>query len=399
MPKINPRASARIKPSGTMALFNRVKQMRDSGADIISFTAGELDIDSPPSAKQAAIDAINQNFTRYTISDGTVELRAKIAEYLEHQNSQKFSVNEILVSNGCKQASFNLLSAIISEGDEVILPVPYYTSHIRQIEMLGGVAALVQARMEDDYCLTVPMLEKAVSPKTQAMLITSPQNPTGAVYKRESLKAVAEFVISHDLWLLTDDIYCGIVYPPAKFEPMLKIFPQLKGRLLIVSGLSKSFAMTGWRVGFAAAPESVIRQASNVQANTTSNVCSISQKAALGALTGNPEFFRTFITDFQAKRDYAHLFLTKVKGIKCNKPDGAFYLFPDVSSFLGKKHGAQSLETSDSLCHYLLSEHNVAVVPGEAFGASGHLRISFAVKRETLEIGLGRLKKGLESLK
>lgn len=398
MPKINPLASQRNKPSGTIALFNVVKQMRDSGADIVSFTAGEVDLDSPESAKNAAIEAIKQNFTRYTISDGIPELRTTVAEFIEHQTGQKYQANEIIICNGCKQASYNLLAALIAEGDEVILPVPYFPSHIRQIEMLGAEARLVQTSVDEKFQIKKEMLKQALSDKSRVLFVTSPQNPTGAVYNRDSLTAIAEFAIENDLWLMFDEIYSGIVYPPAKFEAILKVIPEIKERLLLVNALSKSFAMTGWRVGFGAAPANVIKQASNVQANTTSNVCSFAQKGAQAALSKDADFAKTFLADFQEKRDFAFEYVSKINGVKCNNPDGAFYLFPNIDSFIGKKSGTKVMESSGDISHYLLTEHNLAVVPGEAFGAPGHVRINFALEREVVEKGLGRFKKGLESL-
>lgn len=373
--------------------------MRDAGADIVSFTAGELDINSPESAKMAAIRAINENFTRYTISDGTSELRRAVAEYLQKQTDQKFNENQILMTNGCKQASYNLLMAIAADSDEVLLPAPYYPSHIRQLEMLGCTPVTVQTHLEDNYQLSREALDQALTSRTKALLITSPHNPTGAVYTLNTLKDIAEFVIENDLWLLSDEIYCGIVFPPARFESILKRFPRLRNRLLIANGLSKSFAMTGWRIGFAAAPEEIIRIASNVQANTTSNVCSISQKAALAALQEEPDYAGNFIGNLMSKRDYALNYLNSIDGVLCNQPGGAFYLFPNIQHFLGSKFQSEVLDDSKAVAHYLLTEHKVAVVPGEEFGAEGHFRISFAADQKVLEKGLARIKKGLEQLK
>ncbi len=390
---------SKIKPSGTISLYDKVELMKDAGADIILLAVGELEIDSPESAKNAGIKAIQDNFTRYTMTNGIWELRQAVAAYLHKQTNSEFSENNILITNGCKQATYNLLVSILKRSDEVIIPAPYYTSHPIQIELAGGKPVLVRTKQENNYQLSKAILNKALTSKTKAMLITSPQNPTGAVYTLESLKIIADFVIENDLWLISDEIYSGIVYPPFRFESILKNFPKLKERMLIANGFSKSFAMTGWRIGYAAGPEEIIKTASNVHANTTSNVCSISQKAALACLNVEPDYSKTFMSELTAKRDYALKIMNSIAGIQCREPQGAFYLFPNVKSFFGKRFETIPILSSASLANYLLMEHGVAIVPGEAFGAPGYIRISYAVDRKTLEQGLARIKKGLELLK
>ncbi len=373
--------------------------MRSDGADIVLLAVGELDIDSPESAKNAGIKAIQDNFTKYTMTDGIRELRQAVAAYLQKQTNSGFGENNILITNGCKQATYNLLVSILKKGDEVIIPAPYYTSHPIQVELAGGKPVLVKTKPNQDYQISKAALKKSLSSKTSAMLMTSPQNPTGALYTLETLKGIADFVIENDLWLISDEIYSGIVYPPFRFESILKNFPKLKKRMLIANGFSKSFAMTGWRIGFAAGPEEIIRTASNVHANTTSNVCSISQKAALACLAEEPDYSKTFMTELTAKREFALKIMNSIEGIQCREPRGAFYLFPNVKKFFGKKSKTVVIKDSPALAAYLLMEHGVAIVPGEAFGAPGYTRISFAVNRKTLEEGLARIKKGLEALK
>jgi len=398
MKKERHKTKGKIKPSGTISLYDRVELMRRDGADIVLLAVGELNVDSPESAKNAGIKAIQDNFTRYTMTDGTLELRAAVASRLHEQTGQKFNENQILMTNGCKQATYNLLMAILEKGDEVITPTPYYTSHPIQVELLGGRPVLLQTHQENDYQISKAALGKAVSRKTKALLITSPQNPTGAVYTLGTLKNIADFVIKNDLWLISDEIYCGIVYPPERFESILKHFPKIRENLLIANGFSKSFAMTGWRIGFAAGPEEIIQLASDVHANTTSNVCSISQKAALAALKEEPEFYKSFMNDLISKRALALKTMNSINGIRCHEPRGAFYLFPNIQHFIGKKAKSRIMQTSSAIADYLLSEHGVAIVQGEAFGAPGHIRISFAVDQKTLEKGLNRIKKGLEQL-
>jgi len=389
----------KIKPSGTISLYDKVELMRDAGADIILLAVGELDIDSPESAKNAGIKAIQDNFTRYTMTDGIRELRQAVAAYLQKQTNSEFSENNILITNGCKQATYNLLVSILKKGNEVIIPAPYYTSHPIQVELAGGKPLLVQTLQKNNYQVSKAALNKKLTSRTKALLMTSPQNPTGALYTLATLKEIADFVIENDLWLISDEIYSGIVYPPSRIESILKNFPKLKERMLIANGFSKSFAMTGWRIGFAAGPEVIIKTASNVHANTTSNVCSISQKAALACLTAEPDFSKTFMKELTSKRDYALKIMNSIDGIQCNEPRGAFYLFPNVKSFFGKKFKSVVMKDSPILANYLLMEHGVAIVPGEAFGAPGYIRISYAVNRKMLEQGLARIKKGLEQLK
>jgi len=382
-----------------MSVFARVQELRQQGANIVLLGVGELDINSPESAKEGAIAAIRENFTRYCNTSGIPELRSEVAKHLGKQTGQRFFESNVLISNGAKQATSNILVAILNKGDRVIIPVPYFTSHPIQVELAGGKPVLVKTEQKNDYQITKADLNKSLLPKTKAILITSPQNPTGSMYSKESLQVIADFVIKNDLWLISDEIYSDIVYAPSKFEPLLKFFPKLKSRLFILNGFSKSYAMTGWRVGYAAGPEDVIKLATNVQANTTSNVCSIAQRAALAAILQEPDYPKGFLKELTAKRDLAFETINTIKGIECNLPKGAFYLFPDVKKFLGKKFKSKVISTSRELTEYLLNEQGVAVVPGEAFGAPGNIRISFALDKKTLERGLLRIKKGLELLK
>jgi aspartate aminotransferase len=393
------RTNSKIKPSGTISVYEKVQLLLKQGRDIVLLAVGELDVDSPESAKNAGIQAIQDNFTRYTTTDGIPELRQAIAGQLSNKTGQSFEIRNILVANGCKQATFNILISILNRGDEVIIPSPYYTSHPIQVELAGGKPVFVKTSEQNDFQVNKKSLEKAVTSKTRALLITSPQNPTGAVYSRESLEVIADFVVKKDLWLLSDEIYSDIVYAPHRFDSILALFPKLKNRVFVLNGFSKSFAMTGWRIGYAAGPEEVIALASNVHANTTSNVSSISQKAALAALRLEPEYYKTFMRELTQKRDFAFDFLISIKGLKCNQPKGAFYLFANVKEFIGRRFNSEVLKSSSQIAEYLLSEHGVAFVPGEAFGAPGFIRISFAVDMKTLKKGLERIKKGLEYLK
>lgn len=393
------KANTKIKPSGTISVYERVQLLRNEGKNIVILAVGELDVYSPDSAKNAGIEAIKKNFTRYTTTDGIPELRSEVAAHISRQTGQKFGENNILIANGCKQATFNILISILKKGEQVIIPSPYYTSHPIQVELAGGKPVFVKTTDTEQFQLNEKALQKEVNPKTRALLVTSPQNPTGAIYSLKSIKILADFVTKNDLWLISDEIYSDIVYPPQQFESILKHHPKLKKRLIIVNGFSKSYAMTGWRIGYAAGPEEIIKLASNVHANTTSNVCSISQKAALAALTKEPEFPKTFMKELSAKRSLAVKTLSTVRGIQCHHPQGAFYLFPNVRKFYGKKFNSKALNSSAEIADYLMLEHGVAIVPGEAFGAPGHIRISFAVDMKTLETGLSRIKKGLEQLK
>ncbi len=386
------------KPSGTMLLFAEVARLKADGADIISFAVGELDKDSPDSAKRAAIKAIDENFTRYTVSDGIVELRQAIAQNISEDTGQHFEFEQVIVSNGSKQASFNLLAALLNNGDEVIIPSPYFPSHLRQVELLGATPVLLETSMSENFQIQPLVLKSLVTNKSKVLLINSPHNPTGAVYNQETLAAIAKVAMEADIWLLSDEIYSGLVFPPSEEHSILKLFPELRSNFLIAGGFSKSFAMTGWRVGFAAGPLQVIKAAGIIQSNTTTNVCSISQKAALAAMREEPDFVRKLLPELISKRDAAMETLNSIDEIECYVADGAFYLFPSVKRFLGKTYNGTKVTTSEEIAGYLLREHKVAVVPGESFGAPGFIRLNFSICQTDLQKGLKRLKDGLEQL-
>ncbi len=386
------------KPSGTMSLHAEVARLKATGVDIISFAVGELDVNSPDSAKRAAIKAIDENFTRYTVSDGIAELRQEIARSLSAETGQNFAMEQIIVSNGSKQASFNLLAAVLNRGDEVIIPSPYFPSHLRQVELLGATPVLLETALSDDFQIKPDLLKSLVTDKTKVLLLNSPHNPTGAVYTLETLSGVAEIVKEKDILLLSDEVYLGLVFPPAEEHSMLKLFPELKSNFLIAGGFSKSFAMTGWRVGFAAGPLEIIEAAGIIQSNTTTNVCSISQKAALAALQEEPDFVKKLLPELISKRDTALKILNSINGLECLVPSGAFYLFPLITKFLGKTYDGNKVETSQDIASYLLRKHGLAVVPGESFGAPGFIRLNFSICQTDLQKGLKRLKDGLEQL-
>ncbi|MCH8027265.1 MAG: pyridoxal phosphate-dependent aminotransferase [candidate division Zixibacteria bacterium] len=387
-----------LKPSGTMSLLAEVARLKATGADIISFAVGELDINSPDSAKRAAIKAIEENFTRYTVSDGIAELRQAIAQSLSEETGQQFAMEQVIVSNGSKQASFNLLAAVLNRGDEVIIPSPYFPSHLRQVELLGATPVLLETSLAEGFQIKPELLKSLVTDKTKVLLINSPHNPTGAVYTQETLVGIAEIVKEKDILLLSDEIYSGLVFPPAEEHSILKLFPELKKNFLIAGGFSKSFAMTGWRVGFAAGPLEIIEAAGIIQSNTTTNVCSISQKAALAAMQEEPDFVKKLLPDLISKRDTAVKLLNSINGIDCPVADGAFYLFPSVKKFLGKTYDGTKIETSENIASYLLREHGLAIVPGESFGAPGFIRLNFSVCQTDLQKGLKRLSDGLKQL-
>ena len=386
------------KPSGTMSLYAEVARLKATGVDIISFAVGELDVNSPDSAKRAAIKAIDENFTRYTVSDGIAELRQEIARSLSAETEQQFAMEQVIISNGSKQASFNLLAAVLSRGDEVIIPSPYFPSHLRQVELLGATPVLLETALSDDFQIKPDLLKSLVTDKTKVLLLNSPHNPTGAVYTLETLSGVAEIVIEKNILLLSDEVYSGLVFPPAEEHSMLKLFPELKSNFLIAGGFSKSFAMTGWRVGFAAGPLGIIEAAGIIQSNTTTNVCSISQKAALAAMQEEPDFVKKLLPELISKRDTALKILNSINGLECLVPSGAFYLFPLITKFLGKTYDGNKVETSQDISSYLLRKHGLAVVPGESFGAPGFIRLNFSICQTDLQKGLKRLKDGLEQL-
>lgn len=388
-----------VKPSPTLAIDAKAKSLKASGVDVISFGVGEPDFDTPENIKEAAIKAIRSGFTKYTPVGGTDELKTAIIEKLKKDNGLIYEKNEIIVSCGAKHCLYNIAEALYDVGDEVILPAPYWVSYPDQIILNGAVPVIVRTDEGNAFKITPEILKANLSKKTKALILNSPSNPTGLAYDRKSLEAIAEIAVKHDFYIISDEIYEKLIYDGFEHVSIASLGDEIKQRTLVVNGISKSYAMTGWRIGFAAGPKDIINAMTNIQSQSTSNPTSISQKAAVEALTGTQDFILKMVSEFDKRRKYMVERLNMIKGVSCIKPVGAFYAFPNVSSYYGRSFKGNSIKSSMDLSAYLLDEAKVAVVPGAAFGDDRYIRLSYATSVENIQKGLDRIESALSNLK
>ena len=385
----------RIKPSPTIAVSQKARELKAAGKDVIGLGAGEPDFDTPENIKQAAIDAINRGDTKYTAVDGTPDLKKAIVNKFKRENNLEYSTNEITVGTGGKQVIYNALMATLNKGDEVIIPAPYWVSYPDMVLLAGGNPKIVKCNENDGFKLTPKNLKKAITKKTKWLILNSPSNPTGASYTKEEIEALSEVLIKNkNVHILSDDIYEHITYDNFNFFTIAQV-SKLKNRTLTMNGVSKSYAMTGWRIGYAAGPKEIIKAISKIQSQSTSNPSSISQAAAVEALNGTQDFIKERANAFKERRDFVVNSLNNIKGISCLKPSGAFYVFPSCKKLLGKK---TKLKTDKDFVEKLLEEALVAVVQGSAFGLDGYFRISYATSMDNLKKALERIKSFCESL-
>jgi len=385
----------KIKPSPTVAISTLAKQLSAEGKDVINLGTGEPDFDTPEHIKSAAIEAIRGGQTNYTPVAGTPELRAAVVAKLKRENGLDYSPDQVIVSTGAKEALMNLFTAVVDDGDEVIVPAPYWVSYPDMALLSGGVPKVVRCGMGQGFKLLPEQLEEALTPRSKLLILNSPSNPCGCVYEPAELSALAEVIGKHpDLMVCSDDIYEHIVYPGAKFTGILDAAPSLKERAVVINGVSKCYAMTGWRIGYAAGEQDVIKAMAKVQSQGTTCASSVSQAAAAAALDAGLEGVGPMLEAFTRRRELVLQGLSQVSGIVCPKPDGAFYAFPEASAAIERLHQSGKIPAADdvALCSYILNERGVAAVPGSAFGADGHFRISFATSDEMLEDALARIK-------
>ncbi|NOK10130.1 pyridoxal phosphate-dependent aminotransferase [Corallococcus exercitus] len=381
-----------IKPSATLALNARAKALAASGKDVVVLAAGEPDFDTPEFVKQAAIDALRTGFTKYTATAGMPELREAVCRKLEKDNGLKYAPDQVVVTAGGKQSLYNCFQALLDEGDEVIIFAPYWVSYPDMVHLAGGTPVIVPTREEDGYAPDPAAIKKALTPRTRAIVLNSPANPTGAVYSRATLEGIADAVRGHDCMLVTDDMYEKLLYTGEPFLNIGNVAPDLVPRLLVSNGLSKSYAMTGWRLGYAAGPKALISGMQLVQDQSTSNASSITQKAALAALNGPTDTITAMVNEYRERRDLFVAGLNAIPGIRCRLPEGAFYAMADVRGLLGKTYKGKPLTDSLQMSEALLNDFLVAAVPGDPFGAPGYIRMSFVTSREVLQKGLARLR-------
>ncbi|OMH39723.1 pyridoxal phosphate-dependent aminotransferase [Motiliproteus sp. MSK22-1] len=384
-----------IKPSPTLAVTNRAAELRAAGKDIIGLGAGEPDFDTPDHIKAAAIQALNDGFTKYTAVDGTPALKSAIIAKLERDNELTYTPSQILVSCGGKQSFFNLSLALINAGDEVIIPAPYWVSYPDMVAVSDGIPVIIRTTQEQRFKLTPEQLEMAITPKTKLVVLNSPSNPTGVAYSRSELKALGEVLLAHPhVMVATDDMYEHILWADEPFCNILMACPELYDRTIVLNGVSKAYSMTGWRIGYAAGPEKLIKAMKKVQSQSTSNPCSISQVAAQTALQGSQDCVTEMLTAFKHRHVFVIKALNEIEGVECIPADGTFYAFPSFQKVIDS-HPA--FEDDIDLAEFLLNEAGVALVPGSAFGAPGNMRLSFATSMKVLEDAIGRIKQALEA--
>lgn len=386
-----------IKPSPTLAVSARAAKLKAEGRDIIGLGVGEPDFDTPAHIKDAAIEAIRAGFTKYTAVGGTPGLKKAVIGKFQRENGLDYTPAQILVSCGGKQSFYNLAQAVVNPGDEVIIPAPYWVSYPDMVILADGVPVIVEAGIEQGFKITPAQLEAAITPKTRMLVINSPSNPTGAVYGREELAALGEVLRRHPRVLVaSDDMYEHILMADGEFSNLLNVCPDLAERTLVLNGVSKAYAMTGWRIGYAAGPVEIIAAMENIQSQSTSNPTSISQVAAEAALNGDQSCIRPMLAAFRERHRFVVDGLNAIPGVKCVDSGGAFYAFPDASAAISKLHAAGKLKEANDLAlsEYLL-EHGVALVPGSAFGAEGCMRISFATSMENLAKAIERIGRAL----
>lgn len=395
---ISKRASS-ISPSMTLAISAKEKQMKAAGIDVIGFGAGEPDFDTPQPIKEAGIAAINSGFTKYTASSGIPELKKAVSEKFKRDNNLDYPPSQILISCGAKHSLFNALFVLCDEGEEVIIPAPYWVSYEEQVKMAGAAPVIInETREENDFKLTGELFRQAISNKTKVLLLNSPCNPTGLVYEREELEELAGIAVEKGIYIISDEVYEYIIYDGKKHFSLASLNPQIKDLTITINAVSKSYSMTGWRIGYAAGPKEIIDAMDNVQSHSTSNPASMAQKAALAALTGPQEYIGFMVAAFDKRRRYIVERLNKIKGFSCRTPAGAFYAFPNVSGVFGLRFNGKTIEDSFSLTEFLLDQARVAVVPGDAFGAPGYLRLSYATSDENIEKGLDRIEEAVAGL-
>lgn len=386
-------ALSRVRPSPTVAVTTKAKELKAAGVDVIGLGAGEPDFDTPDNIKAAAIDAINRGETKYTAPDGIPELKAAICAKFKQENELDYIPSQVIVSTGGKQVLFNAFLSTLNEGDEVVIPAPYWVSYPDMVRLCGGEPVIVEAPIEANFKITPEQLEAAITPRTKWFIFNSPSNPTGSGYTWDELKALTDVLLHHPhVWVMTDDMYEHIVYAPFEFCTPAQVEPALYNRTLTVNGVSKAYAMTGWRIGYAAGPEILIKAMVKVQGQSTTNPSSISQWAAVEALNGPQDYIAMSRIAFERRRDLIAGLLNEIDGIECPIPEGAFYVYPSIKGLIGKVSKAgQRIDTDEEFATALLEEEGVAVVFGAAFGLSPNFRVSYATSDEALTEAAARI--------
>jgi aspartate aminotransferase len=387
-----------LKPSPTLAINAKAKSMQAQGIHVISFGAGEPDFDTPQNIKQAAKKALDDGFTKYTPVGGIDDLKDAIIKKFQRDSGLSYKRSEIIVSCGGKHSFYNLAQAIFDQGEEVIIPAPYWVSYPPMVALANGTPVIVNTTEKNEFKITPEELKKAITPKTKALIINSPSNPTGSAYTKNQLEKIAEIAISKNFFVISDEIYEKIVYDGFEFISIASLSEEIKKKTIIVHGVAKTYAMTGWRIGYTAGSEEIISAMNNIQSQSTSNPTSISQKASVEALIGPQNEVEKMVSAFAQRRNYIVDRLNKIPGVSCYKPVGAFYVFPNFSSYYGKSYQGKKIENSTHLADFFLDVAKVAVVPGVEFGADPFERLSYATSMEDIKEGLNRIEEALKKL-
>ncbi|MGD9898457.1 MAG: pyridoxal phosphate-dependent aminotransferase [Calditrichaceae bacterium] len=388
-----------ISISPTIKIAAKAIAMKSEGIDVVDFSVGEPDFATPQFIKDAAKKAIDQDLTKYTINRGIVPLRKAIAKKLKEDNNLDYDMSEIIVSNGAKQALYNAILSVVNPGDEVIVPAPYWVSYPEMVLLAQGKPVIISTKEENGFKVTPDQLRKSISANTRAVILCNPSNPTGAAYKRSELEALAEVVESEDIFVISDEIYEKLVYDDFKFISFASLNNKIKQKTILINGVSKAYAMTGWRIGYAAGPAEIINGSEKIQSHSTSNASTISQYASMEALNGPQYEISRMTSEFQKRRNYIMYKLGTIPGVSCHNPEGAFYVFPNISSYFGKEFNGTYIRNSYGLAYYLLREAKVALIPGAAFGADDYIRISYATSMKSIEKGMERITEALMKLK
>lgn len=383
----------KITPSATLAIDAKAKQMISQGIDVISFGVGEPDFDTPVHIREAAIKAIESGFTRYTAASGINELKVAVCAKLKRDNGLAYTPDQIVVSNGAKHSLYNALMALVQAGDEVIIPTPYWVSYSEMVKMTDANPVFIETKEAEDFKLQIKDLKAAITPRTKALILNSPNNPTGMVYTAEELKAIGQVCLEHDLFVIADEIYEKLVYDGTEHHSIAALVPELKEKTVLINGMSKAYAMTGWRIGYAASNIDITKAMSSMQSHATSNANSIAQKASVAALNGPEEPITAMVAEFAKRREFMVKRISQINGLSCRKPQGAFYVMANISHMFGRTIGGELIKDDLQFSRLLLDKAHVAVVPGSAFGAGDFVRLSYATSMEQIREGLDRIDK------
>ncbi len=388
--------AAGVSPSPTLAIDAKFKEMKANGEDVVGFGCGEPDFDTPEHIKQAAIDAIRMGETKYTPAAGTLKLRQAVANKFLKENGLEYKPTDIVVSNGAKHSLINAFMAILNPGDEVLIPAPYWVSYPEMVKISDGVPIIVNAQEENNFKVTVAQLEAALTDKTKALVLNSPSNPTGMVYTKDELSAIADFAVANNLYVVSDEIYEHLIYE-GKHVSIASFGEEIKARTIVINGVSKTFAMTGWRIGYAAAAPEIAKAMSNIQSHASSNPNSIAQAATVAALEGGMEDVNRMLKQFRRRRDFMVDMFESIDGVSCKRPNGAFYIMMNIDELIGRTMYGTTIHNADDFAQLFLDVAKVAVVPGSGFGADNYVRWSYATSMDNIVEGIERLKKFLHA--